>query len=86
LYRCGLDVGSILLCLSSARDIDMKDVVTIGLDLAKSVFQVHGADRAGNAVLTRALRRAQVLDFFSRLAVVHIIGHARSQPSGTMCA
>jgi transposase len=42
-------------------------VTTIGLDLAKSVFQVHGVDKASNAVLRRQLRRDQVLAFFVKL-------------------
>lgn len=45
----------------------MKDVVTIGLDLAKSVFQVHGVGRMGTSVVMRALRRSQVLDLFRKL-------------------
>lgn len=44
----------------------MGQVVTIGLDLAKSVFQVHGVDGAGEVVLRRQLRRSQVLQFFAR--------------------
>jgi len=36
----------------------MKAVANIGLDIAKQVFQVHGADRAGNAVLRRKLKRS----------------------------
>ncbi len=39
----------------------------VGLDLAKNVFQIHGADSAGRAVLRKKLRRAQVLEFFSQL-------------------
>ncbi len=42
-------------------------VSTIGVDLAKNVFQVHGVDSAGKVVITRQLRRKQVLDFFSKL-------------------
>ena len=45
----------------------MQDVVIIGLDLAKSVFQVHGVDRMGEVVTRKMLRRAQVLDFFRKL-------------------
>ena len=45
----------------------MGEVTTIGLDLAKHVFQVHGADAEGATVLRKQLRRAQVLAFFSRL-------------------
>jgi transposase len=43
------------------------NVTTIGLDLAKSVFQVHGADARGKAVLRRQLRRDQVAEFFANL-------------------
>jgi transposase len=43
------------------------EVTTIGLDLAKNVFQVHGANRIGEAVVRRTLRRAQVLRFFEQL-------------------
>jgi transposase len=42
-------------------------ITTIGLDLAKHVFQVHGVDVTGNVVLKRRLRRAEVLVFFARL-------------------
>jgi transposase len=45
----------------------MGEVTTIGLDLAKHVFQVHGFDAEGVTVLRKQLRRAQVLAFFSRL-------------------
>jgi transposase len=44
----------------------MSEVSVIGLDLAKHVFQVHGADVSGRAVLRKQLRRAQVLEFFGR--------------------
>ncbi len=40
-------------------------IAVIGLDLAKNVFQVHGIDDAGQAVLKRKLRRSEVLPFFS---------------------
>lgn len=46
----------------------MDQPVTIGLDLAKNVFQVHGVDAEGMIVCRRQLRRPQVLVFFSRLA------------------
>ena len=45
----------------------MGEVTTIGLDLAKHVFQVHGVDAEGATVLRKQLRRGQVLAFFSRL-------------------
>jgi transposase len=43
-------------------------VTTIGLDLAKSVFQVHGVDAAGNVAVQRQLRRGQVMAFFEKLS------------------
>jgi transposase len=45
----------------------MQAVTTIGLDIAKSVFQVHGVDAHGNVVVRRQLRRRQVLPFFKKL-------------------
>lgn len=42
--------------------------VTIGLDLAKTVFQVHGVDSQGKVVLVRQLRRGQIIEFFRKLA------------------
>jgi transposase len=44
----------------------MGQVVTIGLDLAKSVFQVHGVDAAGEVVIRRQVRRAQLLLFLAK--------------------
>lgn len=41
------------------------EIITIGLDLAKSVFQVHAVDADGKVVVRKALRRAQVLPFFN---------------------
>lgn len=45
----------------------MSNIITVGLDLAKNVFQAHGVDAAGQPVLRKKLRRAQVLAFFSEL-------------------
>ena len=42
-------------------------ITTIGIDLAKNVFQVHGADGRGKAVLKKGLKRAQMLPFFANL-------------------
>ena len=44
----------------------MTEVITIGVDLAKNVFQVHGVDAEGDAVVRRQLRRGQVLPFFKK--------------------
>src|SRR5258707_10341041 len=45
----------------------MKTITTIGLDIAKSVFQVHGVDAAGEVVIRRQLKRRHVLAFFQKL-------------------
>ena len=69
----------------------MNEVTTIGLDLAKNVFQVHGVDASGRAVVRRQLRRSQVLPFWrSKLralsalkpALPRITGRGRSRSSG----
>lgn len=44
------------------------EITTIGLDIAKRVFQAHGVNAAGKAVLRRKLQRAEVLEFFKGLA------------------
>jgi transposase len=73
----------------------MQTVTTVGLDIAKSVFQVHGVDAEGNVLIRRRLKRRYVLAFFEKLppclvgsrpAPPRIIGRANSRRSGIMCA
>ena len=45
----------------------MQAVTTIGLDIAKSVFQVHGVDAEGKVLIRRKLKRRYVLAFFQKL-------------------
>ena len=45
----------------------MQTITTIGLDIAKSVFQVHGVDAAGQVVIRRQLKRRYVLAFFQKV-------------------
>ena len=45
----------------------MGEIATIGLDLAKNVFQVHGIDAQGKLLVRRQLRRAEVLEFFVKI-------------------
>jgi hypothetical protein len=47
----------------------MQAVTTIGLDIAKSVFQVHGVDAAGQVLIRRQLKRRAVLALFQKLPV-----------------
>lgn len=45
----------------------MEDVAVVGVDVAKSVFQVHGIDARGEVVLRRKLSRSKLLSFFATL-------------------
>jgi transposase len=45
----------------------MQALKTVGLDIAKSVFQVHGVDAAGEMVIRRQLKRRHVLAYFQKL-------------------
>jgi transposase len=54
------------------------NITTVGIDLAKNVFQVHGVDARGNVVLRKQLRRAQVAVFFANLPPIAGCGKLRS--------
>jgi transposase len=69
----------------------MGAMATVGLDLAKNVFQVHGVDADGKVLVRRQLRRGDVLKFFEDLPSClsgwkpvppPIIGRGRYRPSG----
>jgi transposase len=45
----------------------MDNITTIGLDIAKNVFQIHGIGESGVVILRRSLRRGQMLAFFGKL-------------------
>ena len=74
----------------------MQTVTTIGLDIAKSVFQVHGIDAEGKVLIRRQLKRRYVLAFFQKLSAVpgwvsrpaprRIIGRVSSRRLGIPCA
>jgi transposase len=46
----------------------MQTITTIGLDIAKSVFQVHGVDAGGQVIIRRQLKGRYVLTFFHKLS------------------
>jgi transposase len=76
----------VLLKLPRFGGAKMQAISTIGLDIAKSVFQVHGVDDSGEVVIRRQLKRRYVLAFFQKLppCLVGIeacatIGHASSK-------
>lgn len=43
------------------------DIQTLGIDLAKSIFQLHGVDADGTTVLKKKLRRGSLIDFLEKL-------------------
>jgi hypothetical protein len=43
------------------------EITTVGIDLAKNVFQVHAVSHSGEVIVRRALRRVQVMPFFAKL-------------------
>ena len=45
----------------------MQTITTVGFDIAKSVFQVHGVDAVGQVIVRRQLKRRQVIAFFQKL-------------------
>ena len=71
----------------------MQAITTIGLDITKSVFQVHGVDAAGQVTIRRQLKRRYVLAFrnyrrawsASKPAPRRTIGRVSSMPSAIRC-
>jgi hypothetical protein len=62
----GIDVPR-LVCFDPQRRMVMSEIINVGLDLEKNVFQAHGSDATGRAVTRKELRRARVLEFFAAL-------------------
>ena len=64
----------------------MQTATTIGLDIAKSVFQVHGIDAEGKAAIHRQLKRRYVLAFFQKLppCMIGIEACARRDDAGCL--
>jgi hypothetical protein len=80
---------------SPAGDPSVGEISTIGIDIAKQVFQLHGVDGARDVVLSRRLRRGQVAGFFAALQPcllsikacgTRTSGRERSPRSGMTCA
>ena len=61
-----MEVGAVK-APTNSEELPMQTITTIGLDIAKSVFQVHGVDAVGNVVIRRQLKRRSVLAFFEKL-------------------
>lgn len=63
----------------------MQTITTIGLDIAKSVFQVYGVDAEGKVILRRQLKRCRRAWLVSKPVPPRIIGRANSRRSATPC-
>src|SRR5437870_7718183 len=61
--------------VQSLRGGGVMKVTTVGVDLAKSVFTVHGVDEHGNATLRKTVRRGKLLELFAQLPV-SVVGAA----------
>src|SRR3984957_1845718 len=61
-----MDVGAVE--APTIEERAMQTITTIGLDIAKSVFQVHGVDAGGQVIVRRQLKRSYVLTFFQKLS------------------
>jgi transposase len=57
-------------------------ITTIGLDIAKNVFQVHGIDAAEKVVIRKQLRRGQVMKFFEALLAWSAVSGAPGMRAG----
>ena len=64
---------------TAREEPSMGEVSTIGLDIAKNVFQVHGIDETGTVTVRRQLKRRQVRAFFSKLPSC-LVGMDTSDP------
>jgi hypothetical protein len=53
----------------------MGEISTIGLDIAKSVFQIHGVEVDGAVVIRKRVSRAKVLEFFAALVLRRVRAH-----------
>jgi transposase len=63
----GIECARMRLLISQTREPSVKQIIRIGMDTSKHIFQLHGVDAAEQPVLRRKLRRSQVLAFFAKL-------------------
>ena len=61
-----MNVGAVK-ATHDSEEPSMQAITTIGLDIAKSVFQVHAIDAEGNVIIRRQLKRRYVLPFLQKL-------------------
>jgi transposase len=63
----GISCARMRLCKSQTREPSVDQIIRIGMDTSKHIFQLHGVDSAERPVLRRKLRRSQLLAFFAKL-------------------
>src|SRR5919106_6757210 len=63
----GTDCAKVAVATTTKAGGRPMQITTVGLDIAKNVFQVHGIDQRGKVILRQRLARAKVLAFFANL-------------------
>src|SRR6266404_3766023 len=63
----GIECARMRLLQSQTREPSVNQIIRIGMDTSKHIFQLHGVDSAERPVLRRKLRRSEVLAFFAKL-------------------
>src|SRR5947199_8937888 len=63
----GIECARMRLLQSQTREPSVNQIIRIGMDTSKHIFQLHGVDAAEQAVLRKRLRRKEVLAFFAKL-------------------
>src|SRR5260370_3400613 len=63
----GIECARMRLLKSQTREPSVNQIIRIGMDTSKHIFQLHGVDAAERPVLRRKLRRSEVLAFFAKL-------------------
>jgi transposase len=64
----GISCARMRLLRSQTREPSVEQIIRIGMDTSKYIFQVHGVDAAERPVLCKRLGRKQMLEFFAKLA------------------
>jgi transposase len=73
---CGISSATVRVVRTGRREPPTMSVTMIGLDTAKSVFQIHGVNEAGKAEIKRKLRRSELIPFFEKQSACTVVMEA----------
>ena len=68
----GIECARVRSLRSQTREPPVNDLIRMGMDTSKSVFQLHGVNGAEQPVLRKKLRRGQVIEFFNKLPATQV--------------